>query len=54
MSYRQVYAPTGEVEKETIEAFYKKLTEVVNKFPKKKNTIIIGDFNAKRYICKEK
>ena len=47
MNVIQCYAPMNTSEKEEKEEFYDKLQNILDKYPEKETTILMGDFNAK-------
>ena len=47
MNVIQCYAPTNTSEEEEKEEFYDRLQNILDKYPEKDTTILMGDFNAK-------
>lgn len=47
MDMIQCYAPTNDSEDEVKDQFYHRLQSVIDNFPERGVTILIGDFNAK-------
>ena len=47
----QVYAPTSNAEEAEVERFYEDLQELLELTPKKDVLFIIGDWNAKKFLC---